>query len=210
MKEQSFWRLFGNNHISKGMYTNTVQYQWVWLLNYSKSCVVCSLSLVLMPTQLWCCSIWPAVTQHCATPKPTNWLLPRAPLHSYSAIRDAVCHHSVPVSSSYICPSQAHSADLEQIIGLCKDLNSSTGPEWGGDEREERGKSTSFLSNSLHVQRGLECHAPPCFWQLNGFQLGHPHQPPWRWGMGCVMSQSLQNTALTPEFWISTDCPWFF
>lgn len=176
-----------------------------------KMCVVCCLSLVL--SQLWCCSIWLEVTQYCATPKPTrggSWFLPRAPPHSCSALRDAVCHHSVPASSFHICPSKAHSADLEQIICLCKDLHSPTGPDWGGDEREERGNSTSFFFNPLHMQHGLECHAPPHSCQSNGLQFGHSHEPTWRWGVGCVMSQSLQNTALTPKFWISTGHPWFF
>lgn len=158
---------------------------------------MCSLSLVLSPTQLWCCSIGPAVTRCCAAPKPTSHS-PES-LFSLTLPLERCC-----LPPLYACkqllhlPIKAHSADLEYIIHLCKDLHSSPGPDGGGGEGEERGSSTSFLFNSLHVQHVLECHSYSC--QSKGLQLGHPHQPPCRWGVGCVMSQSLQNTTLTPEF----------
>lgn len=206
-----FLKAVGKNHISKGICKNTVQYNWVWLFSHSKNvCCVLSVPGSVTAMMLQHLTGGDTVLCHPEATKGGSWFLPRAPPHSCSALRDAVCHHSVPASSFHICPSKAHSADLEQIICLCKDLHSPTGPDWGGDEREERGNSTSLLFNPLHMQHGLECHAPPHSCQSNGLQFGHSHEPTWRWGVGCVMGQSLQNTALTPEFWISTGHPWFF
>lgn len=97
--------------------------------------VVCSLSLVLSPAQLWCCSIWPAVTQYCAH-QPADHS--SEPLLTLTLPSEMLFATTLPDSSCCICPSQAPSADPEQIICLCKDFHSSTGPDWGGKRRKRK------------------------------------------------------------------------